>query len=314
MNGLFGSLGSNLQDPAYRERLALAFNTMRLAPDANLASAIQQRQAARETAATRNRTVEFLRQRGRGDLAAAVESGAIDARTAAAQLFVAPERTAMQQNYEFLIGRGMTPEQALNAVRGGTTINMPGAPTIGTIPPGYQAVQDQATGQYRFTPIPGGPVEAGVKTEAERKATAEATALSSIDLIDSVLRDPNLGKITGMFEGRLPPMTQAGTDLNVKIEQLQGQAFLQAFESLKGGGAITEREGIAAQKAIARLDRAQSEQAFREALTELRDIAQRGLGRIVEPQDPGVGAPDFSRMSDDELRAYIAEQRRLGGM
>jgi len=294
-----------LSDPALLENLALAFNTLRMTPDENLATVIRGRQERRADTATRNRTIEFLRQRGREDLAAAVESGAIDAKTAAAQVFAKPE---MQQNYEFLVAHGVKPEKALQAVRSGTTINMPGAPTIGTIPPGYQAIQDPATGEYQYKPIPGGPVEAGEKTEAERKATAEATALNSIALIDSVLGDPNLGAITGMVQGRLPPMTQVGTDLNVKIEQLQGQAFLQAFESLKGGGAITEREGIAAQNAIARLNRAQSEEAFRDALVELRTIVQRGLGRIVPQQGAGAGAPDFSTMSDEELRAYIAEQ------
>jgi hypothetical protein len=95
-----------------------------------------------------------------------------------------------------------------------------------------------------------------------------------------------------MIQGRLPPLTQAGTDLTVRISQLQGQAFLQAFESLKGGGAITEREGQAATEAIARLNRIQSKEAFEDSLRELRSIMERGLerarrGETVAPQSSG---------------------------
>ena len=95
MNGLLGNFGQNLgaslQDPATRERLALAFNSMRLNPDQNLAQLIGQRQQQRQTADQKNRTVQYLRQRGREDLAAAVEGGALDAKTAATQLFAQPE-------------------------------------------------------------------------------------------------------------------------------------------------------------------------------------------------------------------------------
>ena len=140
-----------------------------------------------------------------------------------------------------------------------------------------------------------------------------AQAQEGIALIDSIITDPALPSITGMVQGRLPPMGQGGTDLNVKIKQLQGKAFLEAFESLKGGGAITEREGLAAQNAMARLDRAQSTEAYVEALTELKTIMQRGRDRAAQrlggaqqppaPYDPQT--PDFSQMSDEELQAYI---------
>lgn len=108
---------------------------------------------------------------------------------------------------------------------------------------------------------------------------AEAKASQAMQLIDSIVADPALAGITGMVQGRLPPMTQAGTDLNVKVDQLRGKTFLEAFESLKGGGAITEREGLAATEAIARLNRAQSTEEFSSALTELRGIMATGLER-----------------------------------
>lgn len=81
-----------LSDPALLENLALAFNTLRMTPDQNLATVISGRQERRAETATRNRTIEFLRQRGLKDLADAVESGAIDAKTAAAELLKRPDQ------------------------------------------------------------------------------------------------------------------------------------------------------------------------------------------------------------------------------
>lgn len=123
---------------------------------------------------------------------------------------------------------------------------------------------------------------------------AEAKAEQAGALIDSILYapgepgspnapkavNPALAGITGMFQGRMPPWTQAGTDLNVKIQQLQGKAFLDAFDSLKGGGAITELEGAKAEQAMARLNRAQSTEAFTDALEELRGIIASGVERM----------------------------------
>ena len=133
---------------------------------------------------------------------------------------------------------------------------------------------------------------------------AESKATQGIALIDSIINDPALSGITGMIQGNLPPLSQAGTDLNVKIGQVQGKAFLEAFDSLKGGGAISEREGEAATAAIARLDRAQSTEAYQAALAELKGILQTGLDNMRKKA--GSPAPSASDLSDDDLK-YLEE-------
>ena len=132
------------------------------------------------------------------------------------------------------------------------------------------------------------------KSEAERIAQAPGTmaqAQESIALIDSVLNSPDLAGVTGMIQGRLPARNQGQQDLMVRIDQLQGRAFLEAFNSLKGGGQITEREGQAAQAAIARLQRTQSDGAYREALQELRAISERAYRRAAGEDVPDMFAP-----------------------
>lgn len=128
----------------------------------------------------------------------------------------------------------------------------------------------------------------------------------AISNLEAIRDDPALPSITGMVQGRIPPLSQSGTDLNTRIQQAQGQAFLEAFESLKGGGQITEIEGQKAEAAMARLDRAQSTEAYQSALNELIDVLRVGVDRakgragiVSEPQRGGGDTSD-----DDLLRKY----------
>ena len=251
-----------------------------------------QRRAEKKDQQATNRTAAWLRAQGRDDLAAAIESGAISGKDAAGIFYTPAEQQGQVVGAEEL--RKMYPgeriEDGLYSVKpdgtiskvggGGTTVNLPGQPTIGTIPPGYQAVQGP-DGRYTYEPIPGGPAAAEVGAAEKKNQAFADTASDSIGLIDSVINDPALPSVTGMIQGRIPPLTQAGTDLVAKIEQIQGQAFVQAFESLKGGGAITDREGIAAQNAIARLQRSQSPEAYKQSLNELKAILERGRQRAL---------------------------------
>lgn len=138
------------------------------------------------------------------------------------------------------------------------------------------------------------------------------SATAMINTIDGILNDPALEYSTGIMS---PLQSVPGTPMKrfqTRANQLGGQAFLQAFESLKGGGQITEIEGQKATQAIGRLDTAQSPQDYRQALTELRSIlavaAARPQGwldtqkRINEAQDV-IPAGDIKAMSPDEIRA-----------
>lgn len=66
------------------------------------------------------------------------------------------------------------------------------------------------------------------------------------------------------------------TDFKNKFKQLEGQAFLQAINSLRGTGAISEREGASATAAITDMALSQSEKAFVESANQLKSILQKG--------------------------------------
>jgi hypothetical protein len=69
-------------------------------------------------------------------------------------------------------------------------------------------------------------------------------------------------------------------DFKVRLKELTGGAFLQAFQALKGGGAITEIEGTKATEAIARMSKATSEKEFNAAMNDYRTVIQKGVQRI----------------------------------
>lgn len=72
------------------------------------------------------------------------------------------------------------------------------------------------------------------------------------------------------------------------VDQAKGQTFLEAFNSLRGGGQITEAEGAKATQALARLDRYQSEADFEAALKDLEDVIKSGQKRAQDKV--GLGA------------------------
>lgn len=83
----------------------------------------------------------------------------------------------------------------------------------------------------------------------------ESNSESMLSQIDAVRTDPYLPSMTGPVDTYLPNLSGDANRVQSKVDQLGGQAFLQAFQALKGGGAITEIEG---QKATAALSRLQS--------------------------------------------------------
>lgn len=316
-NGLLEMLGVQRRDPTATDEtalpfyqrgrfsdtmgnLALAFNELRAQPSTALPQIIQGNRARRETEKQRNATAEWIASQGRPDLAEGIRNGSITAAQALQMMQPqqGPGPTSNMRDYEFLLAQGVDPQAALERVfqTGGTTVNV--GSEVGTIPQGYELVTDPATGARQLRAIPGGPVDAEQADQALQQQQQALVAQDSIALIDSVLNDPALPTITGMLQGNLPPLTQAGTDLSVKINQIAGQNFLRAFTELRGAGSITVQESEAAERAMARLNRAQSTQAFQAALMELRGILERGARNAAAGITADQGGSAGSQVGD----------------
>lgn len=134
----------------------------------------------------------------------------------------------------------------------------------------------------------------------------EAKAQQAVGLIDSILANPEgIASITGAsvgegIGGMIPPITQVDQDMVAKLQQLQGQVFLEAYESLRGAQGITNIEGEKAERAKARLQRPQSAYEFTLGLKELREVINSGLTRARQKAASGTGqAPSASEALDD---------------
>ncbi|EFM61775.1 Hypothetical protein BROD_2243 [Brucella sp. NF 2653] len=121
-------------------------------------------------------------------------------------------------------------------------------------------------------------------------------------MIDSLDTDPYLDSMVGPVNSRLPNVSGDAARVQSKMDQIGGQAFLQAFNSLKGGGQITEIEGQKATQAIARLNAAQNPADYRQALNELRQIVMNGVQRARQ-QAGGGGASQTAPVQQPQAPA-----------
>ena len=77
----------------------------------------------------------------------------------------------------------------------------------------------------------------------------------------------------------------------VRQKQIEGKAFLEAFQTLKGGGAITEKEGEKGTAAIMRMNKASNEKEYVAAARELQGILRTGMDRARAKAGGASAAP-----------------------
>lgn len=250
----------------------------------------------------KNKTIEYLRKSGREDLAGAVESNAIGARDAAKLLLSQPkdERTALQKNYEFFVSQGMTPEEAMQAVRSGTTINMGdvdgGKYLYGAkagLPAGYRL--DKETGVA--SAIPNGPADTAEKDleAAESGLSTEATAGSTVlaDIAEMKRRVKESPKLTtGLIGGILKNYGGTGAldvdELGKTIRANIGFDRLQRMrdESPTGGalGQVAIQELEALQASLGSLNTSQGADQLIRNLERLEDQYRKSMKRILDTE------------------------------
>lgn len=140
----------------------------------------------------------------------------------------------------------------------------------------------------------GATTEAKARTEARLEAPqVVAQAEEAIKLVDDLLAAPGFKQAVGgsrMLGIQKIPGTSA-KDFDVRLDQLKGKQFLQAFESLKGGGQITEVEGKKATDAIARMDAASSEAEFTKAAREFQGVIRQGMERAKQKGGVATAPP-----------------------
>ena len=150
----------------------------------------------------KNKTMEYLRANGRGDLADAVESGSLGIRDAAVIMFGKPkdDRTALMQNYEYAVSKGMSPEEARTWVSSGNTTN----------------INTGEKGANKFEEL-----DAQALADVSKTAMAAGRSLGQIDRLESLL--------SGVDTGMAASMQSLAGSFGIKTENL---GDIQAAEAL----------------------------------------------------------------------------------
>lgn len=215
------------------------------------------------------------------------------------------------REYQFFQGLSEAEkERFLNIKRAGGFYDLPGGGKGYRLPGGDREVL--------VTPeeaIAGAGDLAGTKARATAiggvEGTKEANAPRDIregnkvlNLIEQVRSHPALDKAVGL-SSILNVAARPGSDradFLTLYKQLTGQAFLQAYQQLKGGGPITDREGQIATEAQNRLSLAQSKEAFEKALDEMEQDMQmlldeaKARGETVAPKGRRVFNPATGKL------------------
>lgn len=139
---------------------------------------------------------------------------------------------------------------------------------------------------------------------------AEQTATNLLNTLNDIVTHPGLDKVVGFPRIISAPLESipSGDRRNFaqKFKQLGGQEFLAAFNQLKGGGAITEIEGIKAEQAISALkDPGISPAEFKKNMWILRDTIQTGIDnqrQLVGQAPKYAGTPE-----QQEAKAWLRE-------
>lgn len=177
--------------------------------------------------------------------------------------------------------------QAVRAPGGGISENYAVTPKM-TETPEYQAAQETAKVSARES------VQRGAEATGHLPKV-QASAENARNMVNGILNHPGFSStvgVTAMPGARFVPGTKEA-DFMSRMDQLKGSAFLQAFETLKGGGQITEVEGKKATDAINRMSISTSENEFKSAAQDFLSVvnraeqnAQRAAGAPTETATP----------------------------
>ena len=108
-----------------------------------------------------------------------------------------------------------------------------------------------------------------------------ATSQQILKTINDVKNHPGKDWSLGIYSKvpTIPGTEQA--NFRIALGQLQGQTFLQAYQTLRGGGAITDIEGQKGSAALNRMNMAQTKEEFDKAADDFAEVVKGGMLRAA---------------------------------
>jgi hypothetical protein len=274
--------------------LAVGLNSLRLNPDPNVATIVGNQMQSRKDQQMANKTIEWLARQPNGQKYAELAASAGPA-VALKAYQDAMSGSNIPAGLQSLKGQALaaglvegTPEYQQFMLYGGAKQD--------TTPAAFDALHRQALAagyaegspEYqKFMQTRG----AGEVATARALGAAQGVASSelaggeiamdqALALVDALKNDPALPSMVGPIDAYKPNVSAAANRFQSRLDQLKGTAFLQAYQMLKGGGAITENEGMKAEQAMSRLNTAMNEEDFISALNDFQDAVRTGYEKI----------------------------------
>jgi hypothetical protein len=132
-----------------------------------------------------------------------------------------------------------------------------------------------------------------IREKVSGAESAASTIDNMLNTADRILKNPALNSVLGSVQGRLPAvLSDDASDAIELIDTLGSQSFLSQLPSMKGLGALSEKEGEKLQSALTNLSRKQSEQQFRYNLNEAQRLMLKARQNLSEKTGVPLGAPD----------------------
>lgn len=318
-------LKAGWKDGRVLDAIALAANSLRMNPDQGIAQMVGARQQQRQDQQIANRTAQWLASKGRTDLAEALTTGALDAKSAVAAALT-PEKpqgsvvdaaTLRQQFPNAQIAEGlysMQPDGTITRVGGDvpqttgtddmreydaaraqgftgtfvdylTTIKKAGAPTT-TMPAGETAY-DKTLGEWG----------AKTYTTLQDSAAAAMDQIGNLSYMESLMADPNFRTGTG---------TEAIISMRKLVEAMGGNpAEVGSIEAFRGATAqaVLGQMGGSLGAGFSNADR-----SFVESMAANLDNSLAGNKLVINAQRKVAQRKvELARLADQ----YIAEKGRL---
>lgn len=227
-----------------------------------------------------------------------------------------PEGSPLRATYDEAIRKETTTTEPLVM-----TVNSQGVPTY--------TPRGKAAGSMPYVPTLDANAQgavAGAKETAKQQAEVNVKAIAalpqvianaerSIKTVNDLLSHKGFSDYIGAtwkpYASEIDGSNAAGA--KALLNQIQGGAFLEAFEKLKGGGAITEIEGKKATDAIARMNKSTDEEDFKIAAKDYIDVITSGVERAKNAASKASsnqlpkGIPQGAVLTDE----YTTDGRQL---
>jgi hypothetical protein len=198
-----------------------------------------------------------------------------------------PANIQVMNEMERRLGRPLTEEEMWTVVRNPAIIATGGGGQSALYGGGLKEVVSPEVATEREAAEAAATAEASAGGKARGEAIAAApselrSGQQALDVIDKMINHPGREAATGFSSiGNVMPIPGSDrADFLTLGNQLRGKVFLEAFQMLKGGGQITEIEGLKAEQAMARLNAAQSEGEYLQALEDLRQAISDGMAKL----------------------------------